>query len=236
MECDDARWRADGVRHQILLRVLPAQRHDVLGPMAVLRMSLGLLRRQLLASPPGIERALDRMQDMDQQLAAALAALSALRCWDGADSQLTTPASAAAVAGALVRTPMSLRGHRLQHAAPPVDGTQEQNDRQIRKGTDAPGIELQPALFAALGLLLHALDSAAAPTEFTLLPADWELLLLHRPAPGGGTALVEPAARPVHRQALNWLLDDLGCPLSGQAGQWRLRWPAARANGSGDQR
>ena len=37
-----ADWMAAGVRHEILMRVLPTLRHDLLGPISVARMELAV--------------------------------------------------------------------------------------------------------------------------------------------------------------------------------------------------
>ena len=42
-----ADWMAAGVRHEILMRVLPTLRHDLLGPISVARMELAVMRRRL---------------------------------------------------------------------------------------------------------------------------------------------------------------------------------------------
>ncbi|MEO7242271.1 MAG: hypothetical protein ABIW85_05115 [Variovorax sp.] len=81
-----ARWVAAGVRHAVLLRILPALRHDLASPISVLRMSSLLLQRQLAAPTIDAAGCLERVVMLEQQIGSLADGLRSLRGWDLASS------------------------------------------------------------------------------------------------------------------------------------------------------
>lgn len=75
------RWHAAGVRHAVLLRALPALRHDVAAPISVLQMTTSLLQRKLAREPFDADYCAQRVAVFDQQIDALKDALRWLFDW-----------------------------------------------------------------------------------------------------------------------------------------------------------
>ena len=75
------RWHAAGVRHAVLLRALPALRHDVAAPISVLQMTTSLLQRKLVRDPFDADYCAQRVAVFDQQIDALTDALRWLFDW-----------------------------------------------------------------------------------------------------------------------------------------------------------
>lgn len=215
---DALAWLADGVRHQILLRALPAQRHDVLGPLSATRLGLSLLRRRLQPAAPVPDGADQRLADLAQQVGDAVAALALMRLWDvgtAAQQPLQPLAGVLQTCAGLLRTGASLRGLQI-HLDTPDAAT-------------LPALPAQDAHYAVLGWLMHHLDHTAAPARLVLGQGSGSLLLHTEPLPvPEGQALPMPAApaRPLPAAALGWLLADIGWTQLGMpAGNHALAWP-----------
>ena len=148
-------WLADGVRHQILLRVLAVQRHDALGPLSVARMGLALLQRRLAGEAPDREAAQRKAREADEQIAQSVQSIAVLRRWDAPQPEARGAAELLQEAVQLQSLACSMQGHQLQLgdlAALDADTTWPAPD----------------ALYLLLGLLIHAVGDASGPTRFTL--------------------------------------------------------------------
>jgi len=217
MHFSEARWRAAGVRHEILLRMLPLQQHDILGPLSVMRLSLAILYRRTAVPLPDGAALGQKVGELGVQMDELLAALARLRCWDGSPGDGAEAARALPVCLALASHALSLRGHRLE--LPSV-------------ASESDPVRTPCFTYAVLGLLLHAMDLHATAQVFRLAhqPGQlrlWTDALPLRPVP---TPLPVPPRPRLDAQALQWLVDDLGWTLTtstgpGDALVWTLSWP-----------
>jgi hypothetical protein len=221
----DTRWRADAVRHQVLRRALPAQRHDVLGPLSALRMGLALFKRRLQADAPDAGALGQRLADLEQQVTEAVAAVAVLRCWDDGRHPAQPVGPLLRACAELLRTGASLRGHRL-------DGPR---DTELDAAAAAV-VAVPDAHYVVLAWLMAAIDGAAEPTQLTLsLQADHVALRMQPSdaAPAGLPLGLVSGTPPLSPQALGWLLADTGWTLRhGDGGAQQLHWPAPPAAAS----
>lgn len=79
-------WIAAGVRYELLTRVLPALRHDMVGPVSVMRMGVLMLKRQVEAPQIDSQACSERVALIDAQLAELLDGVRLLRNWELADT------------------------------------------------------------------------------------------------------------------------------------------------------
>ena len=106
-----ARWCAAGVRHAVLLRVLPTLRHDLATPISVLRLTATVLQRKLAAHPVDALYCAQRAATLDQQVGALTHALRWLLEWDsGAGETDVTRPELVAGCVALLRPLWALEG------------------------------------------------------------------------------------------------------------------------------
>ncbi len=75
------RWQAAGVRHAMLLRALPALRHDVATPISVLQMTTSVLQRKLALEPLDATYCAHRVAALQQQIDALNEGLRWLFDW-----------------------------------------------------------------------------------------------------------------------------------------------------------
>ncbi|MEO8248261.1 MAG: hypothetical protein ABI589_02730 [Burkholderiales bacterium] len=74
-----ARFRAAGVRHAVLLRVLPGLRHELANPVSILRMTSRVLQRRLEATPIDVGYVAERVAALDAQTDALTDTLDLLQ-------------------------------------------------------------------------------------------------------------------------------------------------------------
>lgn len=217
MHFSEARWRAAGVRHEILLRMWPLQQHDILGPLSVMRLSLAILQRRVAVPvPDGVALGL-KVGELGVQMDELLAALASLRCWDGSPGDSAEVVRALPLCLALAGHVLGLRGHRLEAPA-------------VASGSDP--VRVPDFTYAVLGLLLHAVDRHTTAQIFHLAHQPGQLRLWTEPLPPRGVPAPLPVPpRPrLDARALQWLVDDLGwtvtqvqAPVDGRS-EWRLCW------------
>jgi hypothetical protein len=141
-------WIAAGVRHELMMRVLPALRHDMAGPLSVARMGNTVLRRYLAADPFNPELSLKRLSQTEDQLNGLVALIRGLGRWD-----MHTTERAAAPA---------LLDHALMLMRPLLD-TQ---NLQIADGDRLPSLDDWPPvppprlLYLVIGALVHLQEAA----------------------------------------------------------------------------
>lgn len=213
MHFSEARWRAAGVRHEILLRMWPLQQHDILGPLSAMRLSLAILQRRTAVPVPDGAALGRKVAELGVQMDEMLAALAGLRCWDGSPGDSAEAARALPGCLALVGHSLSLRGHRLE--APAVS-------------SEPDPVRMPDFTYAVLGLLLHATDLHTTAQVFHLVHQPGQLRLWTEPLPPRGVPAPLPVPpRPrLDAQALQWLVNDLGWALTLPDGpsEWRLCW------------
>lgn len=212
-------------RYHLLTRVLPAQRHDAMGRLSVLRMALMVMRRRPVAAP-GSDTALadGGIDKLDDYLKDATTDLKRLRWWDRPTGQREAADQILADAARLVAALLTLRGHSLD-----VDPADE-----ALRGLVAPAPDTVLALIATA---LQASDAAEGRWRW-----HWQARA------DGVHAKAEPVPQRdgqaegnlpiIGDRLLPWMADALvraaGAALDRQADGWTLRWstqPAPRAPG-----
>ncbi|MGJ7542817.1 hypothetical protein [Variovorax sp. LT1R16] len=217
-------WIAAGVRHELLIRALPALRHDMTGPVSVMRMGLLMLRRQVAApviDPATLEQ---RAALIDSQIAELVNAVRSLRDWELAvdDEGITRHALVAQGVG-LMRAAFELQGIHLQ-----VDAslqTQHANEPKWPSGA-----ALRYLFLGALGYLHDTPTDVGAVT----VSADGDDALWLRVTAGAADGVdVMAGAHRAPRMlaidgiALQSLADDLGYALTIERDAVRLALAAA---------
>ncbi|HSI52248.1 MAG TPA: hypothetical protein VLA61_28615 [Ideonella sp.] len=167
-------WIAQGVRHELLLRLLPSIRHDMLGPISVARMGVAVLVKRLGSEPPNLEGTLARAQELNQHLAQVTQQLREFRHWDPAQAGRVSLPAAVAQCSAWLQPAMALQGFELD-LAPPAEQT---------AGSPLIDWPRDDMLFLAAGLICHVLDS-------------WAPCVLHVAASATGVVLRAGERRPV---------------------------------------
>lgn len=136
-------WRAEAVRHRLLRRVLPAQRHEVLGALSAQKMLLVVLRHRLERGPLDADSLLEQVHQIIEQQKAAQQALVELRVWDGLVEQHKPLATLLSQVDLLARQACAMKGHRLE----------------IEPAVEMADLPVPAALYALLGLVFQACDS-----------------------------------------------------------------------------
>ena len=221
-------WIAAGVRHELLMRAMPAVRHDLAAPLSLMRMQLLMLRRHAQADVPAPPEALaPRVAQLEAQVGELSQGLRGLREWEwpavaggGAPTGLTRPALVAQ-AVSLMRAAFELSGIALQ-VAPALAPLEEGADAGPSPPPTWPdAVGLRYLLLGALCHLHDAHEALEAGGHIELAPIDdWGVCLraVARPAaPATGEAA--PAAFAPHRAprhlaidaaSLQALAEDLG--------------------------
>jgi len=195
-------WHAAGVRHELLMRVLPVLRHDMAGPLSVARMGNTVLKRYLVAQPLDTELCQKRIAQNDEQLGQLVTGIRALNRWDVESSERAAPAMLWNMALEVARPTLEMHGLRLQSegAEPPAGW---------------PDLVPARALYAALGALCYLQDSAMAPATVSIRPSGDGLLLQAAPTQPPPPEAPRPNGRPLRIDAasLACLADDLEWPI-----------------------
>jgi len=211
-----AAWLAAGVRHELFMRVLPALRHDMAGPLSVARMGNAVLKRYIAAQPFDPAQCLRRMEQTDEQLNQLLVSIRTLSRWDieGADRANPTPALQAILH--LARPMLDLNGVVL-------DTTTE-----AEAPAAWPAVQPARALYMVLGVLGYLQDSSTGPSSIGLAVEGDALRLQSQPMAPTLPGDHQPAQRrmKIDAQALQWLSDDLQWPVQIAPGSVVLGVPA----------
>lgn len=156
-------WIAAGVRHELLMRSLPALRHEMAGPVSLLRMTLLMLKRHAGANPVDGAACLQRVDQASDQLALLVDSVRALRDWELAtsDEGLARGELVRQCAG-LMRAAFDLNGLSLE-----VDERLDVADESEPRWPD--GAALRYLLLGALG---HLHDQSDQPVLVRIVPGD----------------------------------------------------------------
>jgi hypothetical protein len=213
-------WIAAGVRHELMSRVLPALRHDMVAPVSVVRMALLTLRRQLGAPTVDAANCLDRVALLDDQFGELTQRVRALRDWELAPTgeSITRPALVEQCVS-LLRPAFDLHGVQLQ-----VDPALEVEDA----GPPLPrGGALRYLLLCAM-CYLHDLEQGRRCIHISG-PEAGVLLLRREPREDGidgpdGSVNPAPRQLAIDAVALQSLADDLGYEVThdDESGQVRM--------------
>ncbi|RYF73513.1 MAG: hypothetical protein EOO29_26570 [Comamonadaceae bacterium] len=215
-------WIAAGVRHELLMRALPAVRHDLAAPLSLMRMQLLMLRRHAQPDVPASPEALaPRVAQLEGQVTELSQGLRNLREWEwptmeGAQQPALTRSALVSQGTSLMRAAFELNGIALQVEADLV--LPDDADDRSTRWPDAVGLR-----YLLLGALCHLHDAHGtleAGGHITLTPVeDWGVRLQAHPRPAaqpGETASVSFSANRAPRHlaidavSLQALADDLG--------------------------
>lgn len=203
------------VRHDILLRALPVQRHDVMAPLSVVRLGLSTLKRRLHAGTPDLDEAKQLVSDIEAEMASVVSQLSGFRCWDPLHGDHAPAMAVATHCANLARPGLTLSGHRL--------GLPTWADRADPAETQVP---VPHFYYALLGLFWHVQDCVSLPSQFDLSVTPAGMHLQAQGLPLEGIRVPGPSVR--HRVIDEGALRDLAEELSlrfGSAGMgWTLGW------------
>ena len=210
-----AAWLGAGVRHELFMRVLPALRHDMAGPLSVARMGNAVLKRYLAATPIDAAVCLKRMEQTDEQLNELLVSIRTLARWDVESADRVSPSPALFATLHLARPMLDLNGVVL-------------DTTEIDAPSSWPSVQPARALFMVLGALSYLQDTATGPSRITL-SSEGDFLTARSDAmaatlPGDH----QPTKRhmQIDAQCLQWLSDDLQWPVQAANGIVSLGRPA----------
>lgn len=227
-----AHWSAAGVRHAVLLRVLPALRHDLATPISVVRMTALLLQRKFEAFPIDAAYCSERVAALDQQTDALTEVLRLLLGWGigPVDADVSRPALVASCVR-LLRPMWATRGMQIE-----VDPVLE--PAALAASDVAPERDLEPrwpgetALrYLLLGALCHLYDTATGAACIRIEPESADTLRLQRirrfsngsPCEGNMAELSGEQRVPIDSAALECLAADLGHEIECGENHVRLR-------------
>ena len=215
-------WIAAGVRHELLMRALPAVRHDLAAPLSLMRMQLLMLRRHAHTDVPAPPDALaPRVSQLEAQVSELSQGLRNLREWEWPTLEGTTQA-------ALTRSMLVEQAASLMRAAFELNGIALKvgSDLFLAEATDDPGARWPDAVglrYLLLGALCHlhdAHDTLEAGGHIALAAVeDWGVRLQAHPRPPStsdeaAVSTFAPLRAPRHLAidavSLQALADDLG--------------------------
>ncbi len=174
-----ARWCAAGVRHAVLLRVMPALRHDLATPISVLRLTANVLQRKLAVQPVDASYCAQRAATLDQQLGALTHALRWLLEWNsGAGQANVTRPELVADCVALLRPLWAIEGVLIE--VDPALGQAASSARAAgQTGNGEPAWPRQAALRdLLLASLCYLHDAGAGLTRIRVMPDRHDALAL----------------------------------------------------------
>jgi len=200
-------WIAAGVRHELLMRALPALRHDMAAPVSLIRMNLLMLRRQVAATPPDAAACEQRVAQVDAQVGTLVDSVRALRDWELAtDHGGLTRAALVTQCAALMRAAFALNGIALE--------TDPAFDEPAADAARWPGAAALRYLL--LGALCHLHDSVPGVGLIRIAPGgDAGLRVRAQPQPRDAPRPdMQPHRAPrrlaIDALSLQSLADDLG--------------------------
>lgn len=202
-------WIAAGVRHELLSRVLPALRHDMIGPVSVIRMGLLMLRHQVTAPHIDAQACHDRVALIDDQIAALIDGVRSLRDWELATTDDGSTRSALVEhCVALMRPAFSMHGIELR-----IDDSLASADGERHW---PQGAALRYLLLCALSYLHDNMQRGGTITleaqgdDALLLRAQEQVGADREPGMPDGAAHRAPRRLAIDTVALQSLADDLG--------------------------
>ena len=178
---DENAWRAEAVRGRVLRRLLPAQRHDGLGPLSAIKMLLAVARRRLTTTAPDGAGLAAMVDDLIDQQRAAQKALVAMRLWDEVAAASSPWPVVVQEVCAWVGAAATMQGHRL---LAPESGS----------GDSAREVAVPDAHYMLAAFLLSAVDTAACPMRMTLTldPAEGAAAVVLDLSPRTGEGEADP--------------------------------------------
>lgn len=149
-----------GLQHAILMRAIPVLRHDVAGPLSVMRMGTMLLKRRLAKGDMTPEQAVERVEQIEEQLGEIARHIRRLRLWDLQINDRHTVRALVAEAIELARPALM------------VSGTELEPLQEDSTGWDDETLVPHTLLYVVLGAIYHlAEQQSPLPARITLEPA-----------------------------------------------------------------
>lgn len=199
-------WQMAGLQHEIFLRVLPAVRHDMLGPVSVARMDVAILKRKLAADEPDIAACRDKLLTLDGHLSGVSQGLGLLRRWDTARGDTARAGETLAFAVGLMTPLLRLREITL---APLPDVLPPELD-DVQRPQSA-------FLYACLAVLCHVQDHLPPGSRVSMALTPEGVSMSHgvqdagtRPASVATTPAAPVSARRIDRAGAEALIGALG--------------------------
>jgi len=207
-------WVLAGIRHEIFMRVFPALRHGLVGPVSIARMSVSIVRRLLSKGDAGKAVLNEPVERIDQQLAEAVTGIRALQAWEPGAKGLATPAEVLRQGMSLMTASLALRDIKLDYVPSDIQEVEE--------------VHHQPFLYAWLALLCHVEDSVQAPVSLRIeqkQPKSVSVEIIHS-LYDVNQDKTRPAAhvRLIDQAALELMAAAGGLQLTSGEGWMRLSW------------
>ncbi|HEY1228773.1 MAG TPA: hypothetical protein VGF26_15775 [Ramlibacter sp.] len=205
-------WIAAGVRYELLTRVLPALRHDMVGPVSVMRMAVLMLKRQVEAPTIDSQACNERVALIDAQVAELLDGVRLLRNWElvGTDESIAR-SELVQLCVTLLRPAFSLQGIQLE-TEESLEQPAADNEKQLPRAA-----ALRYLLLCGLNYL-H--DACTDECTIRIEPDGERALLLrtvpsvveagHEGMPESAVVHCAPRRLAIDAVALQSLADDLG--------------------------
>lgn len=115
-----------GLQHAVLMRAMPVLRHDLASPLSVMRMGTMLLKRRLAKGDMTPEQAVERVEQIEEQLGDIAHHIRRLRQWDLQINERQALRALVAEAVELARPMLMVRGTELEALAEDAAGWDEQ--------------------------------------------------------------------------------------------------------------
>lgn len=149
-----------GLQHAVLMRAMPVLRHDLASPLSVMRMGTLLLKRRLGRGDMTPEQAVERVEQIEEQLAEITRQIQRLRQWDLQVTQKLSVRTLVAEAIELARPMLMVRGTEMEVLADDAAGW-------------SPDAQSPPTLlYVVLAAIYHLAEppAGAAPAQIAAEP------------------------------------------------------------------
>ena len=140
-----------GLQHAVLMRAMPVLRHDLAGPLSVMRMGTMLLKRRLAKGDMTPQQAEERVEQIEEQLGEIAHHIRRLRLWDLQIHDRHTVRALVSEAVELARPALMVRGTEMEPLPPDVAGWDD--------GTQVP----HTLLYVVLAAIYHLAEQASPP-------------------------------------------------------------------------
>lgn len=211
-----------GLQHAVLMRAMPVLRHDLANPLSVMRMGTTLLKRRLARGDMTAEQAVERVEQLEQQLGDIAHHIRRLRQWDLQISERQRVRALVDEAIELARPMLMVRGTEL---APLADDA---------PGWDSEAMAQHTLLYGVLAAIYHLAERPGpVPAQVTLEPGkaggvrvrSHGVSASQDPPPMQGSSLVQLPAMDL--AALHQLAQSLGMVMQVSDGQVEVTLPSA---------
>ncbi len=203
---------AAGVQHAVLIRALPAVRHDLASPLSVMRMGMTVLKRRLAnGSDAQPQQSVERVEQLEEQLGVLGDHVRRLRNWDLNVQEQQPARTTLHQAVELAKPLLALRGVLIQSLADPEPTAED------------TVVAHHPLLYVVLGAIYHLGELPGEPpaeVAVDISPTAIRLRAQGQPEPGALPPLVTAGAQgtpPIDAPALACLAQHLGVTLHCEA-------------------